>query len=403
MYNRSVVMFAFSISILLALISPPFIFSSMDFTSRELRGVLVLIVFLLFALSYARLTRFDILIFSCVAVLFGIEMLWQRSQLSNIFSYYAVIIFFVLLFRVLKKHALSRELFMKLWVRIACFASISSIIVFFLHQFSLFNTDFFNFSLQGNFSARGYQYSFLGVSMPKSFGPFVLARVSGYFNEPQYAGLFFAINVLIANELNRYSNYRWLIVFSLLAGVLTFSVTFYLFIVIFGIMQLKVKEVNAPAILLSTGVLGLFIIVMLVDVTVIDEAGFLPITSLGDRVDRMSNGLDILKQSSFLNLLFGHGVGYLAGFDRGISSGFFHVLVERGIVGLCFVLTMLTIFANKNYSFMLVCMLFFFAISWYVNYIFWLSIIAFWTSNSISNTQMIGRLKNYSIPDISKQ
>ena len=106
MYNRSVVMFAFSISILLALISPPFIFSSMDFTSRELRGVLVLIVFLLFALSYARLTRFDILIFSCVAVLFGIEMLWQRSQLSNIFSYYAVIIFFVLLFRVLKKHAL---------------------------------------------------------------------------------------------------------------------------------------------------------------------------------------------------------------------------------------------------------------------------------------------------------
>ena len=395
MYNRFVVMFAFLVSIVLALISPPFIFSIMDFTGRELRGVLVVVVFILLALSYAKLTRFDICIFSCIAVLFAIEMLWRRSELSNIFSYYAVIIFSVLLFRVLKKHTSSRELFMKLWIYIAYFASISSVIVFSLHQFSSFNTDFFNFSSLGDFSARGYEYSFLGVSMEKSFDPFVLSRVSGYLNEPQHAGLFFAINVLIANELNSYRKYRWLFIFSLLAGMLTFSISFYMFMVIFGIFQLKVKEINLPAVLLSTGVIVMLMTIIAIDVSAISESELMPKNSLSDRVNRMSNSMNILANASPLNLLFGHGVGYNAGFDRGISSGFFRVLVDRGIMGLCFVLTMLMIFSNKKYSFILVCFVFLLAFPWYVNYIFWLGIIAFWTANSIANTQMMARSRNY--------
>lgn len=161
----------------------------------------------------------------------------------------------------------------------------------------------------------------------------------------------------------------------------------------FGIMQLKVKEINAPAILLGTGAIVLFMVFMFVDVAAISEAELMPKTSLSDRLNRMSNSMNILADATPLNLLFGHGVGYTAGFDRGISSGFFRVLVERGIVGLCFILTMLIIFSNKKYSFILVCLLFLFAIPWYVNYIFWLGIIAFWTANAKANTQMMVRLR----------
>ena len=87
-------------------------------------------------------------------------------------------------------------------------------------------------------------------------------------------------------------------------------------------------------------------------------------------------------------------MSYVGDADRGLSAGFFHVLVERGLTGLLFVLTMMFLFLKRNFVVCLICLLYFFAFTWYVNYIFWMGILALWVGISVvkSQTQSLNEL-----------
>ena len=148
MNKRFLLIITFTISIALAFLSPPSIFSNIDFMSRDIRAFLGLFVMLLLILCSGRatITIFDMCAFSCVMILFSVEFFWQRSQWNNILSYYAVVIFYLLLFMTLRDDKLNRDIFIRTWIRTGYFMSIFSIIVFGLHQFTSLNTDFFNFS-----------------------------------------------------------------------------------------------------------------------------------------------------------------------------------------------------------------------------------------------------------------
>jgi hypothetical protein len=100
-------------------------------------------------------------------------------------------------------------------------------------------------------------------------------------------------------------------------------------------------------------------------------------TSLSDRVERAGNAIGILSDiSSITNLFFGHGVQYTGGHDKGLSIGFFHVFVERGLLGLFFVLFLSFLFLKNNKINYFVFILYLFVFTWYVNYIYWLGILA---------------------------
>ncbi len=367
----------------------------MDFMSRDIRAFVGLVVMLLLILCYGRATIsiFDICALSCVIIFFSIEFLWQRSLWNNIFSYYAVIIFYLLLFRTLRADELNRDIFIGIWVRVGYLLSIFSIIVFVLHQFTILNTDFFNFSSLGGFGNYNYQFSLFGLSLNKNFGSFTLVRSHGYFIEPQYAAFYFTINVLLSSMLNKNRYYRGFYTSNILAGLLTFSVTFYMSMVLFHVFKLLSNRFDffASAFVFIIFVVFLFILILLPEQISNGDMvsnGLLNIshTSFSDRMIRMSNGMNILTNSSFFNFLLGHGVNFKNDSDRALSSGFFNVLVKRGLFGFIFVMTMLAIFLRRNYLSFLICFLYFFAIAWYVDYIFWIGILALWAGGYIETS-----------------
>jgi len=360
----------------------------MDFASRELRALLGLVLIGILVLSTSKFRTFDGCALLLAAILFIIEIVWQRSQLSNIFSYYSVVVVYVLLFRALRINELSSEIFLSLWIRLAYLISILSILAFIIHQFTSLDTDFLNFPSRGDFSGQDYKFSIFGLTQDKNFGFATLARVDSYFYEPQYAGLYFAINALIAKKLNKLGLHRYLLVSSALAGMLTFSVTFYLAMMIHFFFYLKSKEIKVMAMMgLFALIMGCLSYVVIEDITPGDMS-FVQRTSFDDRWERFINGVGILSDASLTNLLLGHGVGYTNDFSRGISSGFFQVWVERGLAGLCFVLAMLVIFSKNNREFTMVCLLFLLAVPWYVSYIYWIGLVMFWAATTIVERRM---------------
>lgn len=340
------------------------------------------IAILLLILRITKISMSDLVIFLCAIFLLGTEFLWQRSETSNILSYYALTFLYVLLFIALKNSELNRKVFLGLWIRVAYFLSITSILLFFLHQFTPFNTDFLHFSSWGDFSLRDLKFSILGVTGEKNFGFMRLQRSYGYFAEPQFAGLYFSINILLAREIDRSDKYKKLLPFTVLAGLLTFSVTFYVGLLLIYVLQAAEKWSRFQFVAVS-----IFLLFIVLPIYIFSENIFFSLfgagslnTSYDDREIRMLNAINILRKSSFVDLLMGHGVGFKGGADRGLAMGFFHVLVERGLTGLLFVMSMLAIFVRRNFMKFAIFLLYFFAFTWYVNYIFWFGALALWTA-----------------------
>jgi len=384
----------FAVSMLLVFVSSPFIFANVDFLSRELRMLLGLTVFLLLALSCMKTTVFDISMFFCITFLLSVELIWRRSELSNILSYYAVVIFYILLFRTLKKNELSKKIFLKSWVNLGYLLSFSAVILFILHQFTSLNTDFFNYSSLLSDRTGVHEYSVFGATREKNLGFFSLARVASYFSEPQIAGFYFSINVLLSTQINKGMKYKWWAVFNVLAGLLTFSVTFYIAMFVLFAFQFLSRIAGVFAVLLGSILTVIFVGYILIENIIFSELSFLSRTSYVDREMRFLAALSILKNSSLSNLLFGHGVGFVGTFDRGLSLGFFHVFVERGLVGLFFVLLMIKMFLRNNYTYISIFIIFLFAFTWYVNYIFWMGAVALWVGNSVTQSGQALNLKS---------
>ncbi len=378
---------------ILAFISPPFIFGQMDIVSREIRLFFGLIVILLLILKMRKIKTYDLAIFSCIAFFLGFEILRGISEQSNILSYYAVVVVYVLLFITLRDNELKKEVFLKLWIHFAYFMSISSIIMFVLHQFTSWNTDFLHFASHCETLLSDLRYSLLGTTFVKNFGFFTMTRSQSYFIEPQHTAFYFTINVMLAREINKNGRHKKYLFCNLLAGLLTFSVTFYIAIIIIYIMRTSARknksQLTIMTIALLLVILPLFIFDEDILFTLFGNSLSTWNISYADRVIRTLNALDILRSSSVFNFLFGHGVSYTGDADRALSIGFFHILVERGLTGLLFVLGMMGVFLRKNFLGCLICLLYLFAFTWYVNYIFWMGILALWAGVSIAKSETL--------------
>ena len=102
---------------MLALVSPPFAFSQIEFYGREIRAVLGITVLILLYLESSKFKFTDIMFFLLIGTIIFLEIVFQRSSLNNILSAYAVILVAFSLFRVLKFNKLSSNICLNLWFR----------------------------------------------------------------------------------------------------------------------------------------------------------------------------------------------------------------------------------------------------------------------------------------------
>jgi hypothetical protein len=369
--------------IMLALISPPFVFAELKFFGKEIRGLIGLTVIILLYLENTKFTFSELFIFFLLGLIIILELLSKRSDLNNVLSAYAVIFVAYSILRVLKTNKLSGKIFLQFWMRFSLIISIFAIISFFINQFTNLDIIFEDINSTVVYFNPDYNYkiSIFGFSVFKNFGFIGIERVSSYFNEPQYAGMFFAFNILIASKNNKLFPKKYYIS-SILAGLLTFSVTFYMAYIVYLIFTSKVYKIKIIFLFSSLLIIILIIFYFLnISLDFLD----LPIqTSFQDRMERNLNALTVLNDANFFKILFGHGVntfqninpdeGGVAG-GRGLSSGFLYLLFEFGILISLLIFTMFISFSNKNYTLILVGILYLIAIPWHKYYFCWYAII----------------------------
>lgn len=364
------------IVLVLSFITPPLVFALMDFMSRDIRlffGVICLSLLFL-QVRELSISRSYLFVLLFAVFLLCIEIILAISQLSNILSYYAVISTILLLGFVLKNSIDRRYILVDLWIKLGYLLSYSLIILFLLHQFTSIDTDYINIESYLSYSNRNFEYSIFGVSQSKHFGSITIARVSGYFPEPQFAGMYFMINILISRVPYIRDHYPKWGSANILAGLFTFSSAFYFVLAVYFFLNFinRIKVYHRMFLIIT------MILIAGVGVDYVSDVFnvLFKYSSLSDRAERVGNAIGILSDiSSVSNLFFGHGVQYTGVYDKGLSIGFFHVLVERGLLGLFFVLFMLFLFIKNNKINYFVFILYLFVFTWYVNYIYWLGIL----------------------------
>ena len=104
-------------------------------------------------------------------------------------------------------------------------------------------------------------------------------------------------------------------------------------------------------------------------------------TSFQDRMERNLYTLEVVKNSTFSKVLFGHGINTYQDYNendelrRGLSSGLLYLLFEFGILISLFILIMFISFSNKNYTLIAIGILYLIVIPWYRYYFCWYAII----------------------------
>lgn len=368
----------FILLMMLAITSPPFVFTYMDYIGRESRAFFIIMsVFLLFIIrvDFYRMRLSEIYVIYLAISLFCFEIVLMKSKLNNIVSYYAVIFLIMVLHQALIKNELASQIFLRLWISFAYFMSFAVFLTFIIHQFTSFDTDFLNFS--SFISNKEADISIFGATQDKQFSGITLARAYSYFFESSYAGIYFSFNIIIANNIKRFGIYNSFYFISILAGLLTFSAAFYLVlltILFFGLKSRGFKIFLIPLIPLISILFCFFIFSPLLVIHFV-ETSVLNNTSLTDRLITVNYGIDILRNASLSEIFLGHGVAISTETTINYSSGIMNLLVERGFLGLLLVLSLLVIYSNKNRTLILTCIMLILVTAWYKNYIFWFGII----------------------------
>jgi hypothetical protein len=269
-----------------------------------------------------------------------------------------------------------------LWLYFSFILSVGAIISFLIHQFSNFNADFLNFE-KNIIYVKNYNYkvSIFGLTLVKFFFFVEVERVCSFFNEPQFAGLYFLFNILLLKKINNNSIPRKFLVVNILAGILTFSITFYLVFAMLLFFSL-IRYVIFILACLFLFILLIFIILYKPDIFNYFFIFIFDNTSLLDRIERSNNSIIILRELSFLNLFFGNGINSYSFLQEdptiaSISSGYQNILFDFGFLFLCFFLIILISFLKKNPTLTLVCMLYLFVLPIYYYYYVWYAIILY--------------------------
>ena len=241
--------------------------------------------------------------------------------------------------------------------------------------------DYFQIESFFSLNPNNFKFHLLGITLDKPYGPFTLTRVYGYFIEPQYAGFYFTVNLLFAAYSGWFKNKRVWVILNLFAGAVTFSTTFYIALIPIGVLAFT----NLPFRVLFYFAILALIVIFSIEYESIRNANILDLTSFADRENRIRSAIQVVSKAPFDKLILGHGVEYQNIYGGpAFSAGFFIALVERGIIGLSFVIFLMVSSLRRKVDGFMIFFLYLFAAPLYVNYLFWICILAIWTAEKTS-------------------
>jgi hypothetical protein len=357
--------------IFLAIISPPFVFAEMISFGRELRAIVMLTLLFLFFLQNNQINKKNLVIFILLVFIIILEILIERSELYNTLSFYGLLLIIYLNYLTLKRNREYLDIFLNFWKVFSLYLSLAALISFLIHQFTIFNIEIFNFEPGNTFESNyNYRMSIFGFTIAKNVIFFEITRVCSFLNEPQYAGAFFLFNILIAKTYKDYFSKKFIAI-NFIAGLLTFSITFYLayFVSILTTFKKKIYCIL---------MIPLFLFLVLIyyhDIQIYIFDYFYNNSSLSDRIERDVEGLKRMKDISFVNLIIGNGYNsytkfIVDDFGRYISSGYLNLIYDFGII-IFLLIIILLLNLYKHLNIILIILIYLFAYPIYKYYFFW--------------------------------
>jgi len=241
--------------------------------------------------------------------------LFSLDESRNVLSFFNKIVFFILLLNAIHKNYRLNTYLKKMWIFVWIYFSISAIIA--------------------------------GIGFVTGIIPFSMWETG--MCEPSIPGFFFGANIFIAQNLfikqHRARYFKWI---NAIAGVLTFSVTFYLFFIGYLLCQhvypkrLKTKTIISLLILLSLPLVWYILLYMF------EQSEIFKYTSLSDRTWRYHNAWEVFTEMHIFHKLFGFGIIPLfREVGGGVASGLLGLLLGRGLLIFCFL--MYLIFRHTKY------------------------------------------------------
>lgn len=322
---------------LYATLSPPFVFSA--FTPNYIRALLEITLF--FALSlYLIDVKKTSLPYNAIGIwlmLFVMTFVVSSGEMAaHIASAINIIIFLLLI----KLGDISVSFFYWTrwyWVRIWSLASVSIIVAFVLYQMNIMVFTPFDLSeVVGSASYTYYNNIILGNFLSYSFFDLPVPKLTWYIYEPGMLSFILGINLLISDGLFKdQKKIKIFKIINLIAGVFTFSTTFYLFFISYAFIKMSMSRSLRMLRILTIPIFVALILWFLIYFFM--ETDLAKFTSLDDRFMRLEIAESFLRNNSLISFLFGNGIGASVRVsDNGISSGFLSVLVERGVLVLIY-------------------------------------------------------------------
>lgn len=361
--------------LLLVWVHPPFLFSAwLPFEVRLIVGACVVLTF--FAFNGFVLTRPELITLGLASGCFCAEIILQKSELRNVLSFYSSLGCYILLIRYFRLNPVNGRRFAKAWTRLGYWVCISSISLFLLHQLTPIDADILGFANLPREAGYNYRFSVLGATMAKDFGSMSVVRVCSFFVEPVYAGYFFLLNVLLSNWLENEDKPKWWLALNIVAGLLTFSLSFLVGCVVYGMYSSTFIRKAGVIKMICVGV-GAYALAYFVLFSGVEE---IQNTSFQDRTYRLNGGLQIIRDASVSSLIFGQGVDFSGEMERGIAAGGLALIVERGVIIFLMVVVLTVNALKRDLVKCLVVFLYFGTLPVQGMFFSWVALSVFWTS-----------------------
>lgn len=355
-------------AVLITLIYPPLIFYS--FMSDTLRVLLFAII--LISLFTSQLLRsynkqkIGIIIYCWVVFfIYTVVSIFVNANgaFKSTIGYSMILVFAICAFSIMQSERSSAfyAMVLKFYTSFFYIAAICAIINFLLNII----TPSVNF-LTGFLADNPYHYEIspFGLSVSKPIFGINFVRSFFYFIEPVYLALFYLINIFVIGKVMPKGSKFVLI--NIIGGLVTFS---YLFFV--GYLILKALEMRT-----LYRVLSIFTAVLLyIGLQESILPGLLETSSVDNRLFRFETAIIFIQNLSLQQILFGLGIEYEYISDFGVNAGLFATLIENGIAGLIFLLTIMLLFAQKNTMVIIIVFLGLLTVEPFKLPLFWLSVV----------------------------
>lgn len=383
---------------LYATLSPPFVFSA--FTPNYIRALLEINIFFVLSL-YLMSVKKTSLPYNAIGIwlmLFVMTFVVSSGEIAAHIASAINIVIFLLLIK-LGDVSVSFVYWIRwYWVRIWSLASVSIIVAFVSYQMNIMVFTPFDLSeVVGAASYTYYNNIILGNFLSYRFFDLSVPKLTWYIYEPGMLSFILGLNLLISDGL--FADPKNIKIFkfiNLIAGVFTFSTTFYLFFISYAFIKMSMSRSLRMSRILMIPIFSVLILWFVIYFFM--ETDLAKFTSLDDRVMRLEIAESFLRNNSLISFLFGNGIGAsIRASDNGISSGFLSVLVERGVLVLIYLFFYIYKYAKINTP-LIVFIIFYhitFEMIWYP--IFYIAIML---NHVARNTENMSNKSNFVVSNL---